>query len=176
MASRHPEYVARTRGLRSGLLGARLRRRLYQQRCALSSRSLTGPRGTSKAGRACGGPCAVDVCPLLRCASPSRALYALIRGRISRVERKVGHFTDAPEVGWISSIRARWSTVAARNVLSRSFPAPKSVPLVRRTITKRQCDNVSPISLDAAVLMPVETTIPPITSALQASEFHAAML
>ena len=87
-----------------------------------------------------------------------------IRGRISKDERKIGHFTDAPEVlEFVNSQGARRAG-AARHLLPRSFPAHQDQAAGR-------CRSIRATDLDALIAAstersrPIATTTRPITSA-----------
>ena len=93
------------------------------------------------------------------------ALMPLIRGKISRDERKVGHFTDAPEVlEFVNShaldrLAPLGTSCPDHFLRTKIRPAGAALRSAKATMSMR-----SPIR-STRFLRPIATTIPPITSA-----------
>ena len=95
-------------------------------------------------------------------------LLPAIRGKISSHERKVGHFSDAPEVLEFVNSNALERSRAARHVLPRPFPAHEN-PSARAALRSRRRQSRrgrSRASTSSSRI--IATSTPPITSAASA--------
>ncbi|MGC2086616.1 MAG: bifunctional rhamnulose-1-phosphate aldolase/short-chain dehydrogenase [Bradyrhizobium sp.] len=96
MATEHPEYVGVVLGGHGLFTWGPTSKAAYQTTLRTIQRAADWLAEHEKQP-AFGGP-RVDAAPPETRRAVAAALMPLIRGRISRDERKVGHFTDAPEV------------------------------------------------------------------------------
>ena len=99
------------------------------RRCASSTRPPSGSSATARSP-----PSAArrsSACRRRSAARRRRRLMPEIRGRISKHEMKVGHFTDAPEVLEFVNSQAAGAAGAARHLLPRSLPAHQDPPADR---------------------------------------------
>src|SRR5438105_206133 len=96
MAAQHPEYVGVVLGGHALFTWGPTSKAVYQTTLRIIQQAADWLAGHEKQP-AFGGPGCNAAAPEARRASAA-ALMPLIRGKISRDERKVGHFTDAPEV------------------------------------------------------------------------------
>ena len=96
MATEHPEYVGVVLGGHGLFTWGPTSKAAYQTTLRIIQRAADWLAEHEKQP-AFGGP-ACDAAPPETRRAVAAALMPLIRGRISRDERKVGHFTDAPEV------------------------------------------------------------------------------
>jgi len=96
MAAQHPEYVGVVLGGHGLFTWGPTSKAVYQTTLRIIQQAADWLAGHEKQP-AFGGPRCNAAAPEARRASAA-ALMPLIRGKISRDERKVGHFTDAPEV------------------------------------------------------------------------------
>ena len=95
-------------------------------------------------------------------------LMPLIRGEISRDERKVGHFTDAPEVLEFVNSRALDDAGAAGNLLPRPFPAHQNPPARAPLRSRRATISTRSPARSASGSKPIAPITRPITSAASA--------
>jgi len=96
MASRHPEYVGVVLGGHGLFTWGETSKSCYEQTLQVISRAAAWLDGHEKRP-AFGGPRVQSLEPVRRREIAAR-LMPLIRGKISKSEPKIGHFTDAPEV------------------------------------------------------------------------------
>src|SRR6202022_4822592 len=96
MAAQHPEYVGVVLGGHGLFTWGPTSKAAYQTTLRIIQQAADWLAGHEKQP-AFGGPRCDGGAPETRRAVAA-ALMPLIRGKISRDERKVGHFTDAPEV------------------------------------------------------------------------------
>ena len=96
MATRHPEYVGVVLGGHGLFTWGATSKAAYQTTLRIIQQAADWLAANEKQP-AFGGP-RFDPAPPEKRRAVAAALMPLIRGKISRDERKVGHFTDAPEV------------------------------------------------------------------------------
>src|SRR5229473_2186110 len=147
MAAQHPEYVGVVLGGHGLFSWGPTSKAAYQTTLRIIQQAADWLAGHEKQP-AFGGPRCDAAAPETRRAVAA-ALMPLIRGNISRDERKVGHFTDAPEVLEFVNSRALDRLAPLGTSCPDHFLRTKIRPLVLPY--DRQSDNVDTLanSLDA---------------------------